>query len=101
MLVALLLIAGYLALFLAVAAPPIAFARRRRERATIRHFLVAALLCGVLSGGVAASSRLLVDRCRDQGNTQCHDYGASGLQFVLIAAFAGTAAIRTWTLITD
>lgn len=101
MIAALLTIVGYTALFLVLAAAPILLARRHREEETIRRFAVAALGCGLLSGGVAASSRLLVDRCQDQGNSNCQDYGATGLLFLLIAGFVAVAAVRSWTLLTD
>ena len=94
-------IIAFVGLFLALAATPVLVARRRREAGTIRRFLRAALVCGVVSGTVVASSDQLVERCRDQGNTNFQDYGATGLLFLVVAGFVAVAAARTWTLITD
>lgn len=95
-------IIGYAALFLLIGAPAILLARRRSEEApTVRRFIRAAVGAGLFFGIMAAGSRRLVAQCLDNGNPNCHDYGATGLVAVVIAGFVITSGFTTWRLITD
>lgn len=92
---------GYTALLLMFSAPAIFMARRRSSPDTTRRFLIAAVACGLACAILAAGSRRLEAQCEAEGNTQCVDYGASGLLLIIIVAFLCTALVRTYLLVRD
>lgn len=88
---ALVLLTG---LMLLLAVPLFLVTRRTGRRATARRFLIAAVILGVFCAGLSASSERLVNQCRAAGNPTCLDFGASGLQTLLIAGYA----IMSWIM---
>jgi hypothetical protein len=83
-LVALLLFTG---LALVLGAPVFVVARMRHRKKTARGFLIAAGVIGVLSAILSFSSEMLESRCEAAGNPSCLDFGASGLQLVLVVGY--------------
>lgn len=82
--VALLLFTG---LALVFGAPVFVVARLRDRKKTARGFLIAAGVIGVLSAIISFSSEMLESRCEASGNPSCLDFGASGLQLVLVVGY--------------
>lgn len=70
-------------------------------RVTARKFLLAALAAGLVCGLVVASSNRLVEQCRNAGNTQCFDSGATGLVTLVIIAFLATSVVRAYLMVTE
>ncbi len=92
----------YVAVLLVCSVPPVIVARRNPYFGTVgRKFLLAALAFGLVCGLVVASSNELIEQCKSQGNTQCHDSGATGLVTIIIGGFAVTSVVRAYLMATD
>ncbi len=87
-----------LVIMVVVALPLFYVARRlRRPKVLIRYAGIAAALA-LLVAGMEATSRLLVERCMEAGNTGCVDYGAAGGKAMAIGGFAVASWIRARNL---
>jgi len=92
----------YVAVLLVCSVPAVVVAKRNPYFGTVgRKFLLAALACGLVCGLVVASSQQLIEQCRSEGNTQCHDSGATGLVTIIIGGFAITSVVRAYLMATD
>ena len=81
--------------------PVMIIARRRRRVQTIRRFAIAAGLIGLICATVSVSSEELVDSCIAAGNKNCFDFGADGLQLMLVVGYVGTALVRAFQIYND
>ena len=86
---------------LLVSVPVMVIARRRGLVKTTRRFAVAAGLIGLICATVSVSSEELVDSCIAAGNKNCFDFGADGLQLMLVVGFVGTALVRAFQIYND
>jgi hypothetical protein len=84
-----------------LAALPVVFFSRRTNPAKARRFLIAAAVAGLSCGVLAATSKKLVDDCLAAGNTSCLDFGATGLQAMIVIGYAATALISGFLLWRD
>ena len=79
----------------AVTAPVAILGLREGLHDTVRRFLTAAAVvalgCALLSWG----SNALVDRCLDAGNTGCLDYGAMGMQVLVLSGYGLVSVLRS------
>lgn len=92
----------YLGVLLACSMPAVIVARRDSyHRGVARRFLIAGLACGLVCGLVVAGSNRLVDQCRNAGNTQCFDSGATGLVTVVIGGFLLVSVVRAYLMLTE
>lgn len=96
-------IAAYIALLALLALPAILVARRNRYRHpdTPRHFLIAAVVVGTFCGFEHAMTVRLERICRSNGNTQCWDYGGTGLVVLVVIVFLLTSLVRAWFIHND
>ncbi len=92
----------YVGVLLVCSVPAVIVAQRNPYFGNVgRKFVLAALACGLVCGLVVASSNELIDQCKAQGNTQCHDSGATGLVTIVIGGFAVTSVVRAYLMATD
>ncbi len=92
----------YVGILLVCSVPAVVVAQRNPYFGTVgRKFLLAALACGLACGLVVASSQELIAKCKAEGNTQCHDSGATGLVTIVIGGFAITSVVRAYLMATD
>lgn len=85
-------------LVLIASVPLLIVALRRQKARTVRHFLIAGGLVALLCAATSAGSERLVRQCREAGNPTCLDYGASGLQLLLLAGYAVVAWIVAYNI---
>lgn len=78
----------YAGIVLFVSIPTLVLARRKRRAKTARRFLITGGIIALFCALVSALSERLVRQCEEVGNTSCVDYGATGMQFLLIAGYA-------------
>lgn len=83
---------------LLLATPALVIALKRGLRSTVRRFLLASAGVGVATGLLSLVSRWLVDRCREAGNTGCVDYGAAGMQLLVLVAFGIVSLTRAFVM---
>lgn len=88
-----------LIVLLVLASPLFWVAFRNNKSAVARKFAFWAIALTVLITGIELTSRGLVGRCLDVGNTQCVDYGGTGAQFLIISAFAVVSWIRARAIV--
>ncbi len=87
-----------LAIMLLLGAPLFIVAGKlKRSKVMIKFVAIAAVLAALI-GGMEATSDLLVERCRESGNTGCMDYGASGAWVIAVGGFTAAAWIRARNL---
>jgi hypothetical protein len=84
-----------------VAALPVVLLSRRTNPARARRFLTAALVSGLVCGVLATTSEKLVDDCIAAGNPSCLDYGAAGMQLMIVIGYAAIALISGFRLWRD
>lgn len=81
-----------------LAGPVVIVALREGLTDTVRRFALVggavALGCALLSLG----SEALVGRCRDAGNTGCLDYGALGMQVLVLGVYGAVSLLRAFTI---
>lgn len=92
-------VALFVGLATLIGLPVVAVAYRRGEQRTMRKFLIAGVVVGVLVAVVSGTSDLLVSRCREAGNTGCLDYGAVGIQTLILVVYGLVSAIGTVRLL--
>lgn len=80
-------VAWFVGLATMIGLPAMVVAFLRREIRTLRKFVIAGVAVGVLVAILAATSDLLVSRCREAGNTGCLDYGATGIQTLILVVY--------------
>ena len=68
---------------------------------TIRRFAIAAGLIGLMCALLSLTSKELVDSCIAAGNKNCFDFGADGLQLMLVVGYVGTALVRAFLIYND
>lgn len=78
--------------------PLVVVARRRGRTETIRKFLLAGAAVAVAGATVSATSERLVRQCEEAGNPTCVDFGAMGIQFVLVAGYGIAVVIATLSI---
>lgn len=93
--------AFYIALLGLLAVPVVAVAHRSGRRRTIRRFLVAAAVAGTFCGFERAMTDRLEGQCRASGNTQCVDYGGSGMIYLVVVVFLCTSLTRAYLIHRD
>lgn len=75
--------------------PLIVVTRRRERQETVRKFLFTGAAVAISCAMISATSERLVRQCEEAGNPTCVDFGASGIQFVLVAGYGIAVAIAT------
>ena len=87
-------------LLLIVAVPVIFVARRREKSSTIRNFIVGAAATGTVLAIIKFTSDRAVQQCLDAGNsdTQCVDFGSTGMAVLFIGGYVVIALGRAWVL---
>lgn len=93
--------AFYLALLAVFALPAVLVARHYRHPGTARRFLIAAGVAGTFCGFERAMTERLESQCRAKGNTQCFDYGGSGLVVLILVVFLATSVVRAYLIHND
>lgn len=87
-----------LAIMLILGSPLFIVAGKLRRTNVMVKFLGIAIILAALIAGMEATSDLLVERCRESGNTGCMDYGASGGWVIAVGGFTAAAWIRARNL---
>jgi hypothetical protein len=87
-------------LLLIVAVPVIFVARGRGKSSTIRNFIIGAAATGTVLAIVKFTSDRTVRQCIDAGNaeTQCVDFGSTGMAVMFIGGYTVIALGRAWVL---
>lgn len=87
---------GAIALFLS--APVTVIGLQSGRRKTVRRFTFAAIVVGVVAASISLVSDWLVGLCREAGNTSCIDYGAAGMQLLLLLAYGIASFSRAYLI---
>jgi len=91
----------YTAVLGVLSIPALVIARREGKPQMARRFLIATLVIGLICGVLAAGSSQLVAQCADVGNTNCVDFGTTGLHITAVVIFGATSLTRAYLVATD
>jgi hypothetical protein len=92
-------VALFVGLATIIGLPVMAVAYRRDEILTLRRFLLGGVAVGILVAILSTTSDMLVSRCLDAGNTGCLDYGAVGIQTLILVIYGVASLIATVRLL--
>lgn len=87
---------GGIALFLS--APVTIIGLQDGRPNTARRFIFGAIVVGVSCASISLVSDWLVGLCREAGNTSCIDYGAAGMQLLLLLAYGIVSFSRAYLI---
>lgn len=81
--------------------PTFVLAWRAGKTRTIRRFLIAAVVVGLLIGTVAATSGQSLEQCELANGRSCNDYGSAGMQLTIVVIFTIVSWIKAVALWND
>jgi hypothetical protein len=64
----------------------------------IKRFVIAAVGAGLFCGVLEMNSERLVAQCVAAREVDCVDYGAAGIQALVLIGYGATALLRAWLL---
>lgn len=88
----------YSAVLAAFAVPVLIVALRHGKRSTARNFITWAVIIGAILALITVTSDQLVRSCQEAGNTQCVDYGSTGMFALFGGAYVVIAWARAWAM---
>jgi hypothetical protein len=87
-----------LAVLLVASGPLFYLSWERRNTRKIRNFLIGAAGVAIVCGFLSFSSKQLIAKCHDAGNTSCFDPGSTGMQAVFVVGYLIVAWVTTGLL---
>lgn len=91
----------FIGLTMVIGMPAMAIGHRMGDSRTVKRLLIAGLAVGTMMAGLSVTSELLVRRCLDAGNTGCLDYGAVGVQTLILIIYGVAALLVALRLLRD
>lgn len=85
-------------ILLALAAPTFYLGWRKGRRRTVRRFLIAAGVTGLIASVLAATSERLVARCEAADYTNCFDIGSAGMRLIVAVSYVVVAWVKALML---
>ncbi len=86
---------------LALWIPLAVIGRRKGRHKTVTRYVYGAIGTGVVCALVASSSERLVDQCEVAGNPTCIDFGATGIQMLLLGGYGFAVLLNAFLVYRD